>query len=354
MKPPDPTGDVWSVAGDGRSEGFTMLLDSVRALKSQLLSSIATETASEAVVRTFGIRAQSISNQASALSSLALGIVPERKQHKLAVRVQRRILLDHPLLDKIRKQAKGEVDVRYIGRVSKLESPATLQKRRRPLVIGCSIGHFKITAGTLGCFVKTRASGAAMILSNNHVLANENRARRGDAILQPGNFDGGKNPADIVANLERFVRLQVSTKNLVDAAIAAPVSGIKFNSKKLGGFGNLKGLGPDFLDDGAIVHKVGRTTGETEGRVTAFELDNVVVAYDNGNLRFDNQIEIEGTGNNPFSDGGDSGSLIVNTENLGVGLLFAGGDSGGSNGRGLTYANPLKTVLDSLKVDLLT
>ena len=45
--------------------------------------------------------------------------------------------------------------------------------------------------------------------------------------------------------------------------------------------------------------KVGRTTGKTLGRVTAFELDNVVVGYDIGNLRFDNQIEIEGAGTTP-------------------------------------------------------
>ncbi len=69
-------------------------------------------------------------------------------------------------------------------------------------------------------------------------------------------------------------------------------------------------------------------------------------------LRFDNQIEIEGSGTKTFSDGGDSGSLIFNEDNEGVGLLFAGGDSGGTNGMGLTYANPLRTVLDSLKVDL--
>lgn len=60
--------------------------------------------------------------------------------------------------------------------------------------------------------------------------------------------------------------------------------------------------------------------------MTAFELDNVVVDYDLGNLRFDNQVEIEGTGSGPFSDGGDSGSLIVSADKRGVALLFAGGD----------------------------
>ena len=107
------------------------------------------------------------------------------------------------------------------------------------------------------------------------------------------------------------------------------------------------------LDEGDAVAKVGRTTGLTRGRVTAFELDNVEIEFDLGFLRFDGQIEIEGDGDEPFSDGGDSGSLVVNADLCGVGLLFAGGDVGGSNGRGLTYANPLRTVLDALKVDLL-
>jgi hypothetical protein len=100
------------------------------------------------------------------------------------------------------------------------------------------------------------------------------------------------------------------------------------------------------------VAKIGRTTGVTRGQVTAFELDNVVVGYDIGNLRFDNQVEIESDGDGPFSDGGDSGSLIVDAGKRGVALLFAGSDQGGSNGQGLTYANPLGAVLDALKVEL--
>jgi hypothetical protein len=86
--------------------------------------------------------------------------------------------------------------------------------------------------------------------------------------------------------------------------------------------------------------------------VTAFELDDVTVQFDIGLLRFNNQVEIEGAGDAPFSQGGDSGSLIVDADRRAVGLLFAGGDHGGTNGKGLTYANPLRSVLDALKVDL--
>jgi hypothetical protein len=219
--------------------------------------------------------------------------------------------------------------------------------------VGTSIGHFAITAGTLGCFVSARRGGQPLILSNNHVLANENRGKRGDAIVQPGPYDKGKRPKDAVGTLANFVRLKRSEPNAVDCATAAMKDTIKFDAAKLEGLGRLAGLSDALLDEGDAVDKVGRTTGLTRGRVTAFELDNVLVEFDLGVLRFDGQVEIEGAGDAAFSDGGDSGSLIVNADLFGVGLLFAGGDVGGSNGRGLTYANPLRTVLDALKVDLL-
>ena len=86
--------------------------------------------------------------------------------------------------------------------------------------------------------------------------------------------------------------------------------------------------------------------------MTAFELDGVPVEYDIGVLSFDNQIEIEGSGQRSFSDAGDSGSLIVDDDMMAAALLFAGGDHGGSNGKGLTYANPIDAVLKALAVKL--
>lgn len=48
----------------------------------------------------------------------------------------------------------------------------------------------------------------------------------------------------------------------------------------------------------------------------------------------------------------DQGIDMVGKGKRGVALLFAGSDQGGANGQGLTYANPLRSVLDALKVDL--
>jgi hypothetical protein len=329
-----------------------MNIDNARELKSSLIGNVTASLAKPAAVRSLGVRAKELPTAKDAMRTMAIGITTKGKEHKLAIRLQRRALEDHPVLTRIREQAKGEVDIKYIGRIQKLETAATLQKRRRPLVVGCSIGHFKITAGTLGCFVKDRATGEILILSNNHVLANENNAQVGNKIIQPGKFDGGKVSSDTIGQLGRFVKLKPTGTNLVDCALASIKASINSNPRKLGSFGNIAGLGPAVVVDGTDVRKVGRTTGETKGRVTAFELDNVVVAYDIGNLRFDDQIEIEGAGSNAFSDGGDSGSLIFDKQLGAVALLFAGGDEGGSNNMGLTYGNPIRAVLDALKVDL--
>lgn len=353
-----------------------MRLDSVRELKGMLTQAVLAPLTAAAAPRALALSASAV-DPGKVHRSIALGIAKRGpSDFRLAVRLQRPELEAGPHVELIRKQAKGEVDVRYIGRVQKLaRRPANRptkppkavaaalrvtastvpwhQKRNRPLRIGGSIGHHKITAGTLGCFVKRRSDGQILILSNNHVLANENDAAAGDAIIQPGRADGGTKARDTVGQLADFVKLKRAGINYVDAATATINANLRYNHKVLGDLGDLAGLGPAFLDEGAAVGKAGRTTGTTRGRVTAFEVDNVVVGYDIGNVRFDNQLEIEGAGDDPFSRGGDSGSLIVDAENKAVALLFAGGESGGSNDQGLTYGNPIQKVLDLLKVDLL-
>jgi hypothetical protein len=114
----------------------------------------------------------------------------------------------------------------------------------------------------------------------------------------------------------------------------------------------LSGVAPKEPDKGATVYKVGRTTGATVGRISAFSLDYVVVNYDVGNIRFDDRVEIESAGGQMFSDGGDSGSLIVDQDYAAVGLLFAGSELGGSNNLGLTYTNPIHRVLRDLRATL--
>ncbi len=329
-----------------------MQLDSVRELKAGLLQSV---VPSLPVKKSGAIKASAKGKGAQPSriqQTVALGVSSKGGSgYRLAVRVQRRDLLDGPEVESIRKRAKGEVDVQYVGRLSK-QAVRWNQQRVRPLRPGLSIGHYKITAGTLGCFVTSRKTGELFMLSNNHVLANENDADEGDAIVQAGPDDGGKRSTDRVGRLATFVKLKKTVPNIADCALASIDPSIESVVGSLKGIGALGGLGPEFLPKHSGVAKVGRTTGVRHGRVTAFELDNVVVEYDFGNASFNDQIEIEGAGLKAFSDGGDSGSLIVDDDRLAVGLLFAGGEEGGANGAGLTYAHPIRTVLDLLKVDL--
>ena len=204
----------------------------------------------------------------------------------------------------------------------------------RPAPCGASIGHYKITAGTLGCLVRHN-SGRDFILSNNHVLANSNYANYGDQIYQPGPADGGTS-GTIIGNLTAWETLATGT-NYVDAAIAQPSAASSVDSSILD-IGHLRGIAQATLQ--SRVRKSGRTSGLTEGYVT-FLGAYVQVSYGSlGTLYFDDQIGIE-SANPPFSQPGDSGSVIIDDSDKVVGLLFAGSHT-------FTLANPIQTVFKRL------
>lgn len=218
--------------------------------------------------------------------------------------------------------------------------------RHRPAPGGVSIGHVKITAGTLGCMVKRGTK--RFILSNNHVLANSNSAKIKDLIVQPGPFDGGKAPQDLIARLAQFVPIKFggTAVNLVDAAIAAPTSPSLVTPKNIW-FGTLSGtVAPPQLN--VLVRKAGRTTQRTRGRITGVNASVRVGYGTSGVALFRNQIVIVSLTSAPFSQGGDSGSLIVaDTGFKPLGLLFAGSASH-------TIANPIGAVLSALNVSIQT
>jgi hypothetical protein len=317
--------------------------------------------------------------------------------------------------------------------------------RYRPVVpSGVSIGHFKVTAGTLGAVVRDKNTGERLLLSNNHVFANSNDAQLGDVILQPAAMDGGQNPADVVARLERYVRLryvddpndmgdilvggippsppppipppplppsppppsplppapppptsgnsgcldllvqfinalaslsgserrvatqslaqmasaqsapmpsiapappilranaQAAPDNLVDCALARPLDPAMF-SDDIRGIGMISGTKAASL--GMRVRKSGRTTEFTEGNITLLNA-TVNISYNTvtgvKTARFVGQVITQ-----PMSQGGDSGSLIVDaSDNRAVGLLFAGSNLA-------TIFNPIDNVLRILNV----
>ncbi len=229
--------------------------------------------------------------------------------------------------------------------------------RFRPAPGGVSVGHYAITAGTLGCLStgnRPPRSSRILILSNNHVLANSNQGPVGANILQPGPYDGGQNPADLVAILESWVPINFAGgTNYVDCATAwAWPERVRRELKYESGGQEIYfqvSSTPVAPVINQIVGKTGRTTNLTQGRIKDLSA-TISVNYGGGRVAvFKDQLTIQGTSSAPFSAGGDSGSLIWTWDNrwAPVGLLFAGGGA-------YTFANKIQRVLAALDIRLYT
>lgn len=219
----------------------------------------------------------------------------------------------------------------------------TLTNHHRPPYPGISVAHYRVTAGTLGCFVQDDKK-KIYILSNNHVLANSNRGKFKDPILQPGIMDGGKRTKDIIAELSYLVDIDRSAPNRMDAAIAEVLPELK-PQYTVGLKNRISGTAD--VVNGMKVEKFGRSTGHTKGKVTTRNLD-IQVDFDGKQIDFQDQFEVKGNRGAMFCDAGDSGALIFQKDTLkAVGLLFAGTDDG------TTFASPIDEVLDTFSVKIL-
>jgi hypothetical protein len=247
----------------------------------------------------------------------------------------------------------------------------------RPAQPGMSIGSYRITAGTFGAVVYDKKTKRELILSNNHVLANssdgqDSLCQIGDAIYQPGAYDGGT-PIDLIGHLERFVPIhkefnqatcpialslekiinsvikalrphyQISlfkksnTLNYVDAALATPLRDGMVDPTILE-IGKVKGKRSTTA--GMNIQKSGRSSGLTKGIVQAVDV-TTKVAYDHNSYAiFHDQIVAT-----PMALPGDSGSLVLDEENYAIGLLFAGSDLS-------TVINKIDLVLSLLNIEL--
>jgi hypothetical protein len=348
---------------------WSMKLESVRDLKAELSSGLHEAAVAESFAvlgamrteQSAAARRRTRSAKVQLPGGVVLGISPGRGKrkdgHKLAVRFQAQtedaVRFGHYVTGKV----GSEVEIQYIGAIQVAKKPAEPTSRYhgkvRPLESGYSIGHFSITAGTLGGFVRDGKTGRLGLLSNNHVLGAVNAAKKGDDILQQGPVDEGKRPGDVVGSFAALIKL-LPKGNRVDAAwaLADPKC---TDAKRIADYaGRRRGalVKADDILKSESVWKLGRTTGLTKGTITAVELDHVSVGYpDLGVAVFDSQIEVMGT-SGPFSLPGDSGAFIFNDDNCPLGLLFGGSTAGGPNKSGRTYASPLETVLELLKLEL--
>lgn len=227
----------------------------------------------------------------------------------------------------------------------------------RPIDLGVSGGnihsfnkkHTLCFSGTLGSMVQNN-TGKQFILSNNHVLDDSNKAKRGDPIVQPGLADVScvQTPSDAVANLSRAVKISFGGgTNTVDAAIAEIIPGdVGSDIKNIGPISSTT-VAPS---PGLPVKKQGTATCLTFGTIASVSFRGKI-SYGKGKVAtFVNQIVINGPlPPSNFGGPGDSGSLIVTQDSCpsAVGLLFAG-----SGDQSQTIANPISKVLSKLHVSM--
>jgi hypothetical protein len=238
--------------------------------------------------------------------------------------------------------------------------PQLLKRRMRPSPSGFSVGNVRVTAGTLGSVVYDFLPGATVdppgpglgtpskfyVLSNNHVLADSNRAQLGSAILQPGVFDGGTDPADRLATLDRFITIQFAPQtpverhnNVVDCALGAVEFQDATREQYFSGAPRAWRRKAN-IAVGDLVKKTGRTTNISFGRIIAVDATIDVNYGTAGTARFKDQILTTN-----ISAGGDSGSLVTSLDNVATGLLFAGSSV-------VTVANHIENVRTLLRVEI--
>ncbi|MFW5985102.1 MAG: hypothetical protein ACOCQ1_02380 [Halanaerobiaceae bacterium] len=250
-------------------------------------------------------------------------------------------------------------------------------EKMRPARPGISVGHYEISAGTLGAVVRDKKDGSKYILSNNHVLANisngrDGRAEIGDKILQPAKYDQGKKEKDVLAYLERFIPIKADYQrsicplargvekilnkliqlfkpsyefavqkkkplNTVDCAIARPLDEKKLKNDIID-IGQVTKTAA--IKAGSKVKKSGRSTGLTNGEIRTIDTTVEVRMSETKSAVFEKQFITT-----PMSKAGDSGSLVVNTDNRAVGLLFAGSGQA-------SVCNDIKNVLQALDIEL--
>lgn len=232
-------------------------------------------------------------------------------------------------------------DVKELGN---LRPEATaVQAKKLALQSGYSIGHHRITAGTLGAII--RKGGKYFVLSNSHVLANSGKGTVGDAILYPGYADGGKMATSLAATLSEFVAFDTSGDhvNRVDAAIAE-ISEAFLKKVNISIHKAASPIKTIVAKRGMKVTKSGRTTGKTTGEVLDVNF-RFVMRYPGvvGQVGYIDQVLCS-----RYTEPGDSGSIVVDTTSGKiVGMHFAGANKG-------SVFNPIADVQNALGFQFLS
>ena len=183
---------------------------------------------------------------------------------------------------------------------------------------GDSVAHAVLAAGngygTLGGYASDLVGDLLLAVSNNHVFVNNNQATPPDDLVD-------LTTAQTFGGLHRFWPLVPQPGvNDLDAAVGWITDGYAIHRMpRLNGF--------RLPAQGLRVQKHGARTGHTTGHIQSVSATALVPYAGLGNVNFSRCIRIVGD-QGPFSDEGDSGSLVIDMTNAVVGIIFAGEANG--------------------------
>ncbi|WP_313250188.1 hypothetical protein [Stenotrophomonas indicatrix] len=224
-------------------------------------------------------------------------------------------------------------------------------------------------AGTLGAIVKDGA-GKLFGISNNHVSGSCSQAPIGMPIVAPGIADVGANnhPPFTIGFHAGALPLLTGDVALVDYKKNSDFAYFEINDPaKISSFQQDEYDTPASIlpiAGGMEVMKVGRTTGLKRGKVVSELLGPFPIPYSSesygfsGTVYFDSLYIVDGINSERFSEGGDSGSLVVHKDAAGdlhaVGLMLAGLSSSNASGGSFTLVLPIEPILASLGMTLVS
>lgn len=343
---------VWAEENKLFKTEFPIDLQITLEEKDQVFDSLGISHRAEGIFRQRGISAVAFNDATNEVIVFTEKSVPVKEQK----------LLPHNISDGVTVRYM-HAGMAHAGVPPSGSSASPYVMRGNAFACGGSIHPAKIVgAGTLGCLVRDNA-GVLYGLTNNHVSGMCNYANIGEKILAPGHLDinaAGINPFTLGFH-ERALPMVQGKPDNVDITTNSDAALIRVADEGLvSSFqGNMYDTpaGTFEMLAGQTVEKVGRTTGFTKGEIVGQIIGPHPIGYNTpgygGHLSFFEPVfAIRGVNGEPFSQPGDSGSLITIQQGgvrFAVGLVFAGNATSG-----ISYALPLQPILATLGVTLVS
>lgn len=211
--------------------------------------------------------------------------------------------------------------------------------KHRPAPGGVSVGHPEITAGTLTARAVDKTDGSIVGLGNNHVVALDwgelHTGEKGDSALQPGPYDGGKDPDDKIGELKRWIPVKLDEPNLIDGGV--------FSSEQLSDIIKDVGKPSESIEPypGMKVVGSGRTSGVVYSKIV--DVNAAIKVEGWGICTFKDQVSFIP----PILAPGDSGMWIGNADTWRtVSVGFAGSSV-------ISFGNRAKVFENLLNVEII-